>query len=253
MEKIKKFLLKFLLYICIVIFYFCIWQFVLVLHDELRTATIWDINVKVKSDIHFSKLHGKIRKITKYKIERKVETIKRSTGKIELKDEEIIVKKGDTITNIVGLHYGKYSKDIHKIVEDANKGVQLTNLVVGQKIILPVIQEIQKESIPAPLVETKIIEKKIEIKDPINIVEIDALYNEKWISIKGQIYNAGNKEINFLKFNIDFLDKFDKVVYSNFTYIVKNEGLKINEKKDFELMSKYLPLIKKYEAWIEYY
>ncbi len=254
MEKIKKIVLKLLLYISIIIFYLIIYSLISILYERFGTATIWSLKTKDDTYLFSSKLPGNIKKNKIEKIEKKVEIVKSKVKKQKIKDEEIIVSKNDTLINIIGLHYGKYDEKILQAVKKSNPDLNLSSLSIGQKIILPYIPEIQKDiNFDMNYNETKVIEKKILIDDPIKISKVEAIKNEKWISIKGDVYNSGKADVNFLKVNVDFLDKINKIVTSSFTYVVKEKGIKSGEKKNFELVIEFLPEIAKYEIWVEYY
>ncbi|MBI4650118.1 hypothetical protein HY745_02310 [Candidatus Desantisbacteria bacterium] len=216
-EKIKKKSLEFLVFICAIFFYLGLWKFTYILHEKTGTSTVWDLFIKDPSFFSFNKLPGKIQEIKKEKKWKKTEQIIHPGEKIKPEHVEIIIKKNDTLNNIIGTHYGKYNDEILKIVKDANPEFNLLNLTVGQKI-----------------------------------TDLNVFYNKKWISIKGELYNEKWEDVSFLKVNFAFFDKWDKIVSSNFTYISGNHPLKTGEKKKFEFMTEYLSAITRYEIWLEY-
>ena len=188
------------------------------------------------------------------KKEKKTILVKRPVKKIEVKDEVIRVRKHDTMNNIIGRHYGRYNKKIFEIVKKANPGLNISKLSIGQKINLPYIEDVQKKAKQAlPQFDKKSIEKTTSIIDPVKITKVEALYNDKWIYIEGEILNKSEKSVKFLKINIDFMDETDKIIDKNFTYVIKNKELKKGNRKSFKMVKEFSEDFKKYQVWVEYY
>lgn len=72
----------------------------------------------------------------------------------------------------------------------------------------------------------------------IRFEEIKIFTEYDYMYCEGKVRNTGNKTFDFVKVKVEWLDKNDNVLDTDWTYAVSSEGLGPNEAKSFKVMTK---------------
>ncbi|WP_281868035.1 FxLYD domain-containing protein [Brevibacillus parabrevis] len=89
--------------------------------------------------------------------------------------------------------------------------------------------------------------------NPLEITEKNGKVDGDYIYVTGAVKNNGSKSLSYIKVKVTYLDVNNQVIDTDWTYAVASEGLRPNEQKYFEVMTKHRAKMKRYSVEITEY
>lgn len=202
---------------------------ILIITSGLSESDDWDSRSKIVDNL----------KVYNNSISKELEEVENHIPKNKQDKFENVYSKVSTDTvllmsYIVNADYGENEKE--NIIEILNRWANITNYI--DDINIEPISE-NSELFEEIVEKNKQSEGNNSFENPLKIEDEKLVFEDEYMYFSGFIKNTGDKTYTYVKVKVIYYDNSDNVIDTDWTYAVSSEGIAPNERKRFEIVSKY--------------
>lgn len=200
-----------------------------IITSDLSKSDDWDNRASVYDSLesHNKSISEKVHKVEKEVPKNKQDEFENVYSKVST--ESVLL-----LYYIIGSDYGEKEKE--NINEILNRWRDITGYAEETNSEDSELSEAFFEEI---LKKNKQEKNKNTMQSSLKIEDIELIFESDYMYFSGYVKNNGDRTYNYVKIKAVYLDDSDNIIDTDWTYAVTSEGIAHNERKRFEIMTRY--------------